>query len=64
MLRSMSSLQEPREVSSTIFPIVDPRAADSDIAVQGFSFGKQTTMSNVSVDNVVTTGTSGPFSIG
>jgi hypothetical protein len=39
--------------SGEIFPIVDPRAADSDIAVQGFSYGNTTTMSGTTVDGVV-----------
>ena len=47
--------------SSMVFPIVDPRAADSDIAVQGFSFTNKTVISNTQVDLVNTSGTNGTF---
>ena len=47
--------------TATIFPIVDPRAADSDMAVQGFSFSTTAPSGFGSVPGVVTTGTTGTY---
>jgi uncharacterized protein (TIGR02600 family) len=47
--------------TTEVFPIVDPRAADSDMAVAGFNFSNSMPGSSGPIDGIVTSGTGGLY---
>ena len=47
--------------NATVFPIVDPRAADSDIAVGGFSFANSMPGASGTIDGINTSGTANTY---